>query len=304
MHSPITNVETQVLNESRWGKIKMSLLEAYLSMFKWKNLPYADDIANQVSRRIAWLFCTCQYVGAYDTDYGLVLGSATPGSAVTWYNGYMDYQITTPVDSVRRNISECCIERTWLANSTFMDMIEFYTTMIYQCERAIFVNLQGQNTPLIMEAPKGMELTYSNAYEQIAGHKPVIYGREGYRIGDEVTMHYFQPAPYVSGSIMDLRSRFIAEYYNKLGLPSNTEQKRERLTAAESSLQNGQVALNFEMLRRPHMEMIDAINNKFSYNIELEVSVNNALLHIAALENALDITGELEGGTADVVQPE
>ena len=273
MHAPVTNIETQLYNENRLARITDDLVNVYFSLFRWVNLPYeTETVRNQVSRYIEYLFGTKPRIGAYyDETKGLIFGEAVGDSGLTWYNDYYSYTITNEVESKNGlDRTKVAITRPNPLGTPILTTVNFYAGMIWQCERAIFVNVRGQNTPLIIEAPKGQELTYANAYEQIAGYKPVVFGRADYGIGDQTAMHYFSPAPFVADQLMDMYQRWYGEYFNRCGLEAKTNDKRERLVAAEVNSNTDMVASRLADMIRVREDFRNQINELTGLNIDFE----------------------------------
>lgn len=273
MHAPVTNIETQVLNERRLVYVENDLINVYYSLFKWNNLPYENQtICDQVSRYIEYLFGTYERPAAFlDESKGLIFGYAAGDGGRTWYGDYVSYTITNQTDTFNGiDRARCAVTRPNPLGTPILLVTNFYATMIWQCERAIFLNLRGQNTPLIVQAPKGQELTYANAYEQIAGYKPVIFARKDYGVGDEATFHYFQPAPYIAGNLMQLYQQWYGEFYNMCGLEARTNIKNERLVAAEVNANTDPVAARLATLINARADFRDQINELTGLNIDFE----------------------------------
>lgn len=273
MHNPNTNVETQLYNERRLAQITADMENVYYSLFEWKNLPYDNPtVCEQVSRYIEFLFGTCPRVGAWmDENKGLLFGKAAGTGGLTWYNDYTKYSITNAIEETAYvDRDKAAVSRPNPLGTPILSTVEFYAGMVWQCERAIFVNLRGQNTPLIIEAPDGQELTYSNTYEQIAGYKPVVYGRKDFLGENSLNMHYFNPAPYIADNLMDLYCRWWGDFYNRCGLEAGNNNKRERLVAAEVNSNTDPVASRLSDLIQARTNLRDQINNLFGLNIDFE----------------------------------
>lgn len=113
-----------------------------------------------------------------------VVGECVPSSNPTWYGGATKYQCQTFVKTTSKDISEVATLTASLSPITNYDIVSIdglcrhYAALLYECDRCINVNLKAQNTPAILNAPDGQELTFANLYEQVAGHKPVVYTRD------------------------------------------------------------------------------------------------------------------------------
>lgn len=304
MHEPIRNEVIQFRNERQWIEIHCRLYNVYLSMFKWTNLPYDENRWYMISQYIERMFAmggrvaACMTNGAeFDntaapnfSDGSLIFGNAAGTGGRNWYNEYEKYTITTAIGSVIRDRKDIALVKTNPLAHPIINMIDYYSDMLYHIERATLVNLKGQNTPLIMEVQQGQELTAANTYEQIAGYKPVVYGYKGLRVEDRNTYQYFPPAPYICDNLYELRRKTIAEFYTRIGVAAQIEAKRERLVAAEVSANDAMITKNLDQELYVRKDLAEQINNLWGYDVDVEYDVSSAALATAKAQ--LESSGE------------
>lgn len=304
MHEPIRNSTIQFRNERQWIEIHCRLYNVYLSMFKWTNLPYDENRWYMISQYIERMFAMGGRVAACMTngtdfddaaapnfaDGSLVFGNAAGYGGRNWYDEYEQYSITTALGSILRDRKDIALVKTNPLAHPIINMIDYYSDMLYHIERATLVNLKGQNTPLIMEVQQGQELTAANTYEQIAGYKPVVYGYKGLRVEDRNTYQYFPPAPYICDNLYELRRKTIAEFYTRIGVAAQIEAKRERLVAAEVSANDAMITKNLDQELYVRKDLANQINNLFGYEVEVDYDVTSAALATAMAQ--LESSGE------------
>lgn len=304
MHEPIRNEVIQFRNEREWIEIHCRLYNVYLSMFKWTNLPYEENRWYMISQYIERKFAMGGRVAACMTngtdndewaapnfdDGSLVFGNAAGYGGRNWYDEYEQYSITTTLGSILRDRKDIALVKTNPLAHPIVNMIDYYSDMLYHIERATLVNLKGQNTPLIMEVQQGQELTAANTYEQIAGYKPVVYGYKGLRVEDRNTYNYFPPAPYICDNLYELRRKTIAEFYTRIGVAAQIEAKRERLVAAEVSANDAMITKNLDQELYVRKDLANQINNLWGFDVQVDYDVSGAALATAKAQ--LESSGE------------
>ena len=304
MHEPIRNETIQFRNERQWIEIHCRLYNVYLSMFKWTNLPYDENRWYMISQYIERMFAMGGRVAACMTagtdfddvaapnfaDGSLVFGHAAGYGGKNWYDEYEQYSITTALGSLLRDRDKIALVKTNPLAHPIINMIDYYSDMLYHIERATLVNLKGQNTPLIIEVQQGQELTAANTYEQIAGYKPVVYGYKGLRVEDRNVYNYFPPAPYICDNLYELRRKTIAEFYTRIGVAAQIEAKRERLVAAEVSANDAMITKNLDQELSVRKDLAKQINSLWGFDVDVDYDVTSAALAtaMAQLESSGD----------------
>ena len=304
MHESIRNETIQWRNERQWIEIHCRLYNVYLSMFKWTNLPYDENRWYMISQYIERMFAmggrvaACMTAGTdFDdvaapnfSDGSLVFGNAAGYGGRNWYDEYEQYSITTALGSLLRDRDKIALVKTNPLAHPIINMIDYYSDMLYHIERATLVNLKGQNTPLIIEVQQGQEITAANTYEQIAGYKPVVYGYKGLRVEDRNSYNYFPPAPYICDNLYELRRKTIAEFYTRIGVAAQIEAKRERLVAAEVSANDAMITKNLDQELSVRKDLANQINNLWGFDVDVDYDVTSAALATAMAQ--LESSGE------------
>lgn len=250
MKSGFSNKKQQKQNESVYYIYYERLHDYCLSLFKWTGFPFPD----QVNREICLYLNELLYRGdqvAYikvlpeshraDNVLGYIpiLGAATPSDARTWWGGSDTWQIITETGTFSANRADLALCQSTPTNRPLIAICSWYALQLAQAEQSIRVNMINQNTPAIIQSPPGQELTYANAFEQIAGFKPVVYGRENL-LGDEkngiFAYRYLQPAQYVADKLEMLKHDILNDFFNELGISAKSIEKKAQLISDELNI--------------------------------------------------------------------
>lgn len=188
-----------------------------------------------------------------------------------------EISVSNVCKSVSKDISEVATLTASLSPITNYDVVSIdglcrhYAALLYECDRCINVNLKAQNTPAILNAPDGQELTFADLYEQVAGHKPVVYTRDMSPLKnqyDDIRQIVYQtPAPFVAGNVEQLKSMLMSDFMFMLGVNGRTQSK----VAQVSSLEVMQDAPTLMVLRNSYEQarqnFCDQCNKKFGLNV-------------------------------------
>lgn len=272
------NQNTQATNVLTMGLYYTFLRRIAVDAWTFEGLPFDDKDINQRANNILNdNFVTGQLSGLWKEGDFYVVGKAAASSARTWYGGATKYQCLTFTNTVSRDVGEIATLAPSLCPYSDFDIVSIdgmcrhFASLLYECDRAIDVNIKAQNTPAIINAPDGQELTFANIYEQVAGHKPVVYTRDMSPLKsqyDDIRQIVYQtPAPFVAGNIEQIKSMLMSDFMFMLGINGRTQSK----AAQVSSLEVMQDAPTLMVLRnsyeRARQNFCDQCNEKFGLNV-------------------------------------
>lgn len=278
MKRNVKNETTQAENLLTIGLYYTFLRRIAVDAWSYEGLPFDDDdIKRHANAILNENFILGKLGGLWQENGFFVIGECRASSERTWYGGATKYQCKTFVSSVTRDISEVATLTASLSPFTNYDVVSIdglcrhYAALLYECDRCINVNLKAQNTPAILNAPDGQELTFANLYEQIAGHKPVVYTRDMSPLKsqyDDIRQIVYQtPAPFVAGNVEQLKSMLMSDFMFMLGVNGRTQSK----VAQVSSLEVMQDAPTLMVLRNSYemarQNFCDQCNKKFGLNV-------------------------------------
>lgn len=280
------NQNTQIENALTIGLYYTFLRRIAVDAWTFEGLPFDDDdIYRHANCILNENFVLGKLGGLWKENDFFVVGECVPSSNLTWYGGATKYQCQTFVKTTSKDIGEVATLTASLSPITNYDIVSIdglcrhYAALLYECDRCINVNLKAQNTPAILNAPDGQELTFANMYEEIAGHKPVVYTRDMSPLKsqyDDIRQIVYQtPAPFVAGNVEQLKSMLMSDFMFMLGVNGRTQSK----VAQVSSLEVMQDAPTLMVLRNSYEQarqnFCDQCNKKFGLNITATFNDSN-----------------------------
>lgn len=311
----------QAQNQTSFALWLSRLHDICLTVFKWNNLPYPEQIYNEVQRylnellykgRMAAFFQITENNTVADSQFGYIpiISEAVPSDRITWWGGCNEFTLKTKTATFHGSRDNIALCHSTPVNRSLAIIAAHYATLLSQCDMSMRVNLIGQNTPVIIQSPPGQELTYANMFEQIAGYKPVVYGREGL-LGDErngvFAYRFLQPATYVSDKLEMLKHDLLNDFFNELGVSAKSIEKRAQLISDELNIDFSSNSVSKNIFMDVRKDFCKQINKVYGLNVSVEYNVDviNALrdMQIEAADN-VGKGGTDKGGEADVRQPD
>lgn len=152
--------------------------------------------------------------------------------------------------------------------------VKMYAMKLYNIDRTIDININAQKTPILIMCDPKQKLSLENAYMQYSGNMPVIFANVKNFNPDSIKTMTTE-APYISDRLQALKRQLIEECLVMMGVESNTNDKAERLVAAEIESNMGAT----EALRQNRLKArrygFEQVNKMFGTNIK--VNFNSAL---------------------------
>lgn len=283
MKKPSYNTQPEWRNHVTLATYISFLKRLTVDSWRFDGLPFDDNyIYRRVNNILNTNFMYGLPCGLWKADEGVyVVGKVTGNNEMTWYGGYTQFQCTTPITTISRPLDSVALLTPSLSPWTDTDfvplwgIIQHFAMMLYQADAAINVNLLGQNTPAIVVAPKGQELTWANIYEQVAGHKPVVYAREDamqYANRDDIRqVAYQQPAPFVSNQIEQVKSMLISDFLFMLGINNRTQAKAAQVSEMEIMQDSPTLMILRNSYEQARQDFCDQCKSKFGLNVTCEM---------------------------------
>lgn len=287
------------------------LRDACLTFIKWSGLPFEDIIQDDIALYLNEMLFEGRTVGLIkvtedshvaDPVFGYipVIGAVIPSDAMTWYGGSYSYTIQTKTDTFHATREAVALCRPSNAGRSLMNITARYARILTQIEASAELNVKHQNTPAIIQSPPGQELTYQNMYEQVAGYKPVVYGRTGL-MGDEreglFAYRYLQPAVYVADKLEMLKHDVLNDFYNEIGVSAKSIEKKAQLISDELNIDYSSNSLSKNTFTDPREVFCKQVKEIYGDEISFEFNVDvlNALRDVQN-ERADNIGSGVSGG--------
>lgn len=241
------------------------LKELSISMFEWKNLP---DTCDERFLELT-LFEDGQAVFFYDDVLGyLCLQCVINGKlnvyripinrrafAVNGYNKQLD------------NTNSVIIYNNMIRTNCQME-VQMFAKRLWDLDRSIEVNARAQKTPVLVTAPEQQRLSLLNAYKEMDGNSPVIFGDSG--LNKDGISVLSTGAPFVADKLYQLKTQIWNEALTYLGISNLNVQKKERMITDEVSKSlGGTVASRYSRLQS-RKQAVEKINEMFGLNIEVD----------------------------------
>lgn len=146
---------------------------------------------------------------------------------------------------------------------------EMFARRLYECDRTIDVNIQGQKTPILITCSENQRLTLKNTYEQYTGNAPVIFGDKDIDILKSLQA-IPTLAPFVADKLLEAKTQIWNECLTWLGISNTNYQKKERLISDEVSRNMGGTIASRNSGLDMRKQACDEINRMFDLNIDVE----------------------------------
>ena len=274
-------------NEFSYIQYYERLTDIGLNCFKWKNLPPTVD------------------------ERFLELALFEKGMAIFFFDDAMNaYLGLTVMIGGELNVYRIPIKRTAYATNGYFNNdlnesnsvlifnnrmhtpskldVEIFAQRLYNLDRTIDVNVNGQKTPVAILCDENQRLTMKNLYMEYEGNQPFIFG------GKELDVKAIQAintgAPYVSDKLYDLKTQYWNEALTYLGIPNISTTKKERMITDEVEKTMGGVFASRLSRLNERQEACKKINAMFGLNISVEF--NEGLLESLGVDKDEESEGE------------
>lgn len=312
MKKSFTNKKTQIQNQEVFALWYERLHDVCLAAFKWNGLPFDDLIVDEVEiylnellfrgRTAAFIKVTTDSFVADPGGYIPIIGAAVPSDALTWYGGSYHYTISTKTDTFSGYRDRVALCYPTPARRSLAEVSARYAVLLTQTDMSMHVNMINQNTPAIIQSPPGQELTYANLFEQVAGFKPVVYGRENL-LGNEkeglFAYRYLQPAQYVADKLEMLKHDILNDFFNELGISAKSIEKKAQLISDELNVDFTSNSLTKNIYLDQRKAFCKQINTIYGENVSVEYNADVIYsfrdLQYENIDNR-GVTGSQEGG--------
>lgn len=294
-----------VMNNETVNDYLMRFRKIATSIFEWKNLPSSMD-ARYIEQ---CLYFTGTAALLHTEEYGFINTKAACDGDLTIYGlpsaincySYGFNEVRNVYNGLIEGISEdknseaILVMNNWDRYPT-VATINLFAERLAEADRTCDVNIKAQKTPLIVLIDKAQELSMKNAYAQIDGNTPVIFG-DNNQLDLKKIQSLNTASPYVVDKVMEYKKEIWNEFLTFLGV-NNLSEKKERLIADETNSNNELINLNLQSYLAPRKKACEQFNEKFGLTGEnaIDVKVRSDLENIIKHEasSVLDEYGEPE----------
>jgi hypothetical protein len=239
-----------------------------LSMFEWKNLP--DDISSRfIENKLFYngllIFYKSKQLGFY------VVAQATPIGLNDYEEptGYRAYGVNKINEYVKP--SECV--PIW--NDMFIEgnvnNVNYFAKSLSNIKKTFDINLEQLKNPYIISCPEGQKETVKQIMAQKTDGVPYIFTSDDFSDLVKVNVFNLQIQNHTK-ELQDVKGAIENEGLTFFGVNNVNVLKRERLTEGETSQNDEQIILNKNSMYKARKKAVDAINEKFDFEIEVCIS--------------------------------
>ncbi|MBO7691057.1 MAG: hypothetical protein J6T10_00305 [Methanobrevibacter sp.] len=257
--------DSAMMNNATYIQYYNRLTELAISMFEWINLP--EEIDPRFLELV--LFAKGKAIFFKDPDIGYMALMVSDMGPMNVYriplrrrayasNGY-NAELTID-DSVM-------IYNNYLRTPSKLD-VEMFSRRLYNIDRTIDINVNGQKTPILIECEETQRLTLQNLYMQYDGNQPVIFGDNALQ---NTPLKAIQTGvPYVADKLTMLKTQYWNEALTYLGISNLNIQKKERLVSDEVARNLGGVIASRYSRLNARKEACEKINDMFGLDVDVE----------------------------------
>ena len=239
-------------------------------MFQWDNLP------ETIPQRVLELYLQCNgNVCIYEYKNKLYPFVGGLGGEPNVYYMPTIYTIANPaLDlSVNAVIDRDCIV---IPNDTFyiglLPLIKKYATLIVENELSLYVNLINSRVPAVVGADNsGVADSANIMFSEVEKGKLGVVATNQFFEGLK-TFPYSATASHTLTDLLEIEQYLKASLYNDIGLQSNFNMKRERLTDDETALNETALLPLIDDMLYFRQEGIKKINAKWGTDIRISLS--------------------------------
>lgn len=258
--------ESSRMNNATFLLYYNRLTELATVMFEWKNLP--DTIDPRFLEMV--LFSDGKAVFFKDEELGYIALRTSINGRLNVYGipeGRRAYASNGYHSELDKNNS-VIIYNNYLHTDSRMG-VEMYARRLYNLDRAIDINVNGQKTPVIIQCNENQRLTMLNLYKQYEGNEPFIFGDQNLDLKGINVLN--TGVPFVADKLTTLKTQVWNEALTYLGISNTNVTKKERLISDEViRSQGGTIASRYSRLEM-RRQACEAINKMFpELNVECD----------------------------------
>lgn len=244
------------------------LLESLaISRFTWRDLPDGVDarfIELNLFERQLCLFFMDKRLGRF-----MCTQANYSGNMNLYYNPTSFQPYGVSYHHPRISGKKCVPVWDNLLRKPMYDVLNMYANRLAMLDRALDVNLENINIPLIIAVNETQKNTAVNALRQRQNGEPAIFTYRDTDIQNMITS-FPNVTPYLADKILQAKSQIWNEAISFLGIQNSTEEKAERLITDE--VQAGQEKVNIFRVGflQARQQACDQINRMFNLTVSVD----------------------------------
>lgn len=270
------NSASKDINDLTFTDYYYRLMLLARTRFEWLNLPPGID--EKWIERYLFLEGKCMFFK--DDNIGLMVSKFTDSGIL---NHYDEPTLLTPVatnyakfceevgSTIKqyKNGEECVLIRNNDIMIPTRYTIKLYALRLAEIQRTIDINIEAQQTPVLVTGTDKQKLSLTQVYKKWKGHEPVIFGHSSL---DTNPMSVLKTdAPIVFDKLQLQKHAIWNEVMTFLGIDNANQDKKERLVDDEVRANNGQIELSASCMLKSRERACEQINKLFGTNISVRL---------------------------------
>lgn len=278
--------ESKDINDLTFTDYYYRLMLLARSRFEWLNLP--NGIDEKWIERYLFLEGKCMFFK--DDNIGLMVSKFTDSGVLNFYD---EPTQLTPVatnygsfceemgGAIRpyKNGEECVLIRNNDIMIPTRYTIKLYALRLAEIQRTIDINIQAQQTPVLVTGTDKQKLSLMQVYKKWKGHEPVIFGHTSLDTNPISVLK--TDAPVVFDKLQLQKHAIWNEVMTFLGIDNANQDKKERLVDDEVRANNGQIELSASCMLKSREKACEQINKLFNENVSVRLRDKEEFIKIA-----------------------
>ena len=284
------------INDMTFTDYYYRLMMLARSVFKWENLP--PEIDEKFIERYLFHEGKCMFFK--DKTLGFMVTKFNNSGGINFYD---EPTVLMPVatnytnfleENGRelkgyRNGEECVLIRNNDIMIPTKRTLQMYACRLAEIQRTIDINIEAQQTPVIVYGSEKQKLSLMQVYKKWKGHEPVIFGDK--QLESNPLQVLRTEAPIVFDKLQLQKNALWNEVMTFLGINNANQDKKERLVADEVGANDDQIELSAHCMLKSREQACEQINKIFKTNISVRLrSQKELILH----EDGIKEDGEEE----------
>lgn len=270
------NSASKDINDLTFTDYYYRLMLLARTRFEWLNLP--NGIDEKWIERYLFLEGKCMFFK--DESLGFMVSKFTDSGIL---NPYDEPTALTPVATNYNNFlyengrkvkpyengKECILIRNNDVMLPTRHTINLYALRLAEIQRTIDINVEAQQTPVLVTGTDKQKLSLMQVYKKWKGHEPVIFGHSSL---DTNPMSVLKTdAPIVFDKLQLQKHAIWNEVMTFLGIDNANQDKKERLVDDEVRANNGQIELSAHCMLKAREQACKQINDMFGTDIKVRL---------------------------------
>jgi len=258
--------ETQLLNQRTYRIIYTHLKNISLSRFEWSGLP--EPLKGSYIEDALYAHGKCLFFK--DPDFGYMSLPYSDNGEYNVYNEAVRFRAFGRNYNTEYNVENAVRIDNNPDKIASDDYVMVYTERLFQCDRAIDVNIRAQKTPLIIRCDNKELLTLKNMYEQVDGNMPAIFADKSLDLSNMMVLE--TKAPFVADKIRLEKHEIMNEILTFMGINNGNTDKKERLIVDEVNANNQYIKTNIELMLQEREKAAEEINHMFGLSVSVKIN--------------------------------